>query len=69
MTARFTYISRGEVFTRPDGFDAELNDLALGRHYSDSLAFGYCGDIASYCEVDNCKLHSYVVWPTTCDIA
>jgi hypothetical protein len=69
MTTRFTYISRGEVSTRPDGFDAELNELALGRHHSDSLAFGYCEDIAGYCEVDNCKLQSHIVWSTTSGIA
>jgi hypothetical protein len=55
MTTGFTVIRNGQEVTRPDGFDAELNALGLGRCYSNSLAFGYCHDIVCYCEVDNCK--------------
>lgn len=58
MTDTFTVSINGTETTRSDGYDAELNALALGPGlYSNSLAFGYCYDIVCYCEVDNCKLH------------
>jgi hypothetical protein len=55
MTARFTVSTNGQEVVLSDGYDAELHDIAHGGHYSNSFAFGYCQDISTYCDVDDCK--------------
>jgi hypothetical protein len=60
MTARFTVSTNGQEVALSDGYDAELHDIAHGGHYSNCFAFGYCQDISTYGDVDDCKFPSDV---------
>lgn len=56
MTSDFTVTIKGQKIHRSAGYDAELDAVNHGP-YSDSLVAGYCHDIVSYCDADDCKLH------------